>query len=130
MAAGGGLVLSELYWLSRRIACGAEPRRAVSHCAALNWATLCAKHKCEGVKGELGETAATSTGGGGAHKQARVCEVSLASVYVSPSMCAFWVDCMCGRDYATAVHTHAHMHTLTLKQPKFEIQNKCDKSER
>lgn len=105
MAAGGSLVLSELYWLSRRIACGAEPRRAVSHCAALNWATLCAKHKCEGVKGELGETAATSWGGW-LHKQARVCEVSLASVYLSPSMCAFWVDCMCGRDYATAAHTH------------------------
>lgn len=54
MAAGGGLVLSELYWLSRRIACGAEPRRAVSHCAALN-GPHCVKHKCEGVKGELGD---------------------------------------------------------------------------
>lgn len=45
-------MLSELYWLSWHITCSAELWRAVSHCAALNWATLGAKHKCRGVKGE------------------------------------------------------------------------------
>lgn len=75
--------------LSWHIACGAEPWCAMSCCAMLNWATLWAKHKCEGVTNKFW-TVATSSGCSETSLDMCVCacEWYIVCVYPCQSICA------------------------------------------
>lgn len=75
--------------LSWHIACSAEPWCAMSCCAMLNWATLWAKHKCEGVTNKFW-TVATSSGCSETSLDMCVCacEWYIVCVYPCQSICA------------------------------------------